>query len=256
MLRRIFSASIASVALVALAVPLLIVAFLIRLTSPGPALFRQQRVGKFSRPFVILKFRTMVADTAHLSPITIGIDTRITPIGSFLRRTKIDELPQLINVIKGEMNLVGPRPELPQYVNKYPAADRALVLSMAPGLTDFASIRYRNESQLLAETADPLEYYMRVLLPRKLRYARFYVRRATVSLDLYIIWLTICSLIRDASGKRVVPRNTPGCQPSRSLVHSKRQGDGQYTPSICCRPISGRITHDNEGDAPVSDNTA
>jgi lipopolysaccharide/colanic/teichoic acid biosynthesis glycosyltransferase len=208
MLRRFVSAAIAGIALFALAIPLLIVAVIIKLTSPGPVFFRQQRVGKFGRQFEILKFRTMIANATHLSAITIGRDERITPIGFFLRKTKIDELPQLLNVLKMEMNLVGPRPELPEYVRKYSAADRALILSVEPGLTDFASIRYRNESELLAGMINPLEYYERILIPRKLRYSRFYIRRANTRLDLYIIWLTFRSLLEDATAKTT--RGAPG----------------------------------------------
>jgi lipopolysaccharide/colanic/teichoic acid biosynthesis glycosyltransferase len=208
MLRRFVSAAIAGIALFALAIPLLVVALIIKLTSPGPVFFRQQRVGKLGRQFEILKFRTMIADTAHLSAITIGRDDRITPIGFFLRKTKIDELPQLLNVLKMEMNLVGPRPELPEYVRKYSAADRALILSVEPGLTDFASIRYRNESELLAGMINPLEYYERILIPRKLRYSRFYIRRVSIRLDFYIILLTVRSLLADATNKtaRGAPR--------------------------------------------------
>jgi lipopolysaccharide/colanic/teichoic acid biosynthesis glycosyltransferase len=201
MARRLIHAAIAGIALILLAIPLLIVALLVKLTSPGPALFRQQRVGKFGRQFRILKFRTMTDGTTSRSAITIGSDDRITPIGALLRRSKIDELPQLINVVKGDMNLVGPRPELPKYVSKYSAADRELVLSVEPGLTDFASIRYRRESEVLGAAENPAEYYERVLIPRKLRYARFYARRASIRLDFHIIGMTIRALLADAFGK-------------------------------------------------------
>lgn len=222
MRRRILNVSIASIALIALAVPLLLVGLLIRLTSHGPALFRQQRVGKLGRPFDILKFRTMTAGTSDLSAITIGKDKRTTPIGLLLRKTKIDELPQLINVLKGDMNVVGPRPELPEFVDTYSAADRTLILSVEPGITDFASIRYRNENELLAGVEHPLQYYREVLIPHKLRYARFYVRRSSMALDLYVICLTARSLIRDASSqtKRARPhlaRSPTKCSPSPLL---------------------------------------
>ena len=119
MLRRILNVTVAGIALIVLAIPLLIVAIIIKLTSPGPALFRQQRVGKFGRQFDIFKFRTMIADASHQSGVTVGDDARVTPVGSFLRKTKIDELPQLINVLRGDMSLVGPRPELQEFVRKY-----------------------------------------------------------------------------------------------------------------------------------------
>jgi lipopolysaccharide/colanic/teichoic acid biosynthesis glycosyltransferase len=198
MLRRSLNVSIAGTALLVFAVPLLIVALLIKLTSSGPALFRQRRVGKNGHTFEILKFRTMTADAARGAAITIGADWRITRIGAFLRRSKIDELPQLINVIKGDMNLVGPRPELSEYVEKYSTSDRNVVLSVAPGMTDFASVRFRRESDLLSTVEDPLDFYEHAILPRKLRYARFYVRRASLGTDCYIIGLTICSLFADA----------------------------------------------------------
>lgn len=204
--RRLINAAIAGIALIALAIPLLIVALIIKLTSPGPVLFRQPRVGKFGREFEILKFRTMFADAPARSGLTVGADDRITPFGAFLRRTKIDELPQLINVLKGDMNLVGPRPEVPEYVGKYSAADRTMVLSVEPGLTDFASVRYRHESELLGAAENPLDYYERVLMPRKLRYARFYIRRVGIGLDFYIIGLTIRSLFADSLGKALRSR--------------------------------------------------
>ena len=169
MLRRLLNATIAAIALIALSIPMLIIALMIKLSSPGRALFRQQRIGKQGRHFTILKFRTMTADAPQKSAITVGDDDRVTPIGSFLRRTKLDELPQLMNVLKGDMNLVGPRPELPQFVSNYSAADRELVLSVEPGLTDFASVRYRRESELLGTAESPLDYYERVLIWKKLR---------------------------------------------------------------------------------------
>jgi lipopolysaccharide/colanic/teichoic acid biosynthesis glycosyltransferase len=209
MSRRLLSAAIAAIALFVLSVPLLIVALIVKITSPGPALFRQTRIGKLGRPFAILKFRTMTAGASQQSAITVGRDARITRLGRFLRDTKIDELPQLMNVLKGDMNLVGPRPELPVFVQKYSAADRAIVLSLEPGMTDFASIRYRNESELLGAAEDPIALYEHVVLPRKLRYARFYARRASVAVDFYVIALTLRSLFADALGKTTaVPTGT------------------------------------------------
>jgi lipopolysaccharide/colanic/teichoic acid biosynthesis glycosyltransferase len=198
MLRKFLNVSIAATALLILAIPLLLIAVLIKLTSPGPALFRQQRVGKFGRPFHILKFRTMMFESSPGAGITIGRDPRITSTGAFLRKTKIDELPQLINVLKGDMSLVGPRPELPEFVRQYPPEDLKLVLSTEPGLTDFASICYRNESEVLGQMENPRAYYERVVIRKKLRYSRFYVRRASISLDAYVIWLTIRSIMNDA----------------------------------------------------------
>jgi lipopolysaccharide/colanic/teichoic acid biosynthesis glycosyltransferase len=168
---------------------------MIKATSPGPIFFRQIRVGRGGRPFSIYKFRTMVeSGPSALPKIGVGEPGSVTPVGRVLRRTKLDELPQLINVLAGTMNLVGPRPEIPEFVAKYSAEDQRIVLSVAPGLTDFASIRFRNEEVLLAAQKDPLAYYERVLMPAKLRYYRFYVRRASVGLDLYLIAQTILAL--------------------------------------------------------------
>ena len=223
MLRRILNVTVAGIALIVLAIPLLFVAIIIKLTSPGPALFRQQRVGKFGRQFDIFKFRTMIPDASHQSAITVGDDARVTRVGSFLRKTKIDELPQLINVLRGDMSLVGPRPELQEFVRKYSAADRKLIFSVEPGLTDFASIRYRDENELLGKADNPLEYYERVLIPRKLRYARFYVRRASIWLDFYVIGLTIRSLVGDSLCK------TARALPSReSRTPTKKSSPGVF----------------------------
>lgn len=220
--RRLLSAAIAAIALVVLSVPLLIVALVVKLTSPGPVLFRQTRIGKRGQPFKIFKFRTMIVGTTQQSAITVGRDARITVVGRFLRGSKIDELPQLINVLKGNMNLVGPRPELPVFVEKYSATDRAIVLSVEPGMTDFASIRYRNESELLGTAEEPIAFYEHVVMPRKLRYARFYARRAGVGIDCYVIGLTIRSLVADAlRGRMTAPsgvrRNLCVRAPARQL---------------------------------------
>jgi lipopolysaccharide/colanic/teichoic acid biosynthesis glycosyltransferase len=129
--------------------------------------------------------------------MTFGESGRVTPLGRALRTSKVDELPQLVNVLRGDMSLVGPRPELPEFVAKYSAADRAIVLSVAPGLADFASIRFRDESELLAGETDPQRTYEEVIMPAKLRYCRFYVRKASLRLDLYIIMRTVLVLIED-----------------------------------------------------------
>jgi lipopolysaccharide/colanic/teichoic acid biosynthesis glycosyltransferase len=165
----------------------------VRLDGPGPVLFRQSRVGRHGHSFAILKFRTM-------RPLPEGMDggaveQRVTRWGRLLRRTKIDELPQLLNVLAGDMSIVGPRPELASYVELWSCADRALVLSARPGLTDLASIAYHREEQLLAAQANPEEHYRRVIVPRKLRLCRFYVRRASTALDFWLIGQTIAVLL-------------------------------------------------------------
>ena len=188
-----------AVALAAMAVlwPLfLVIAILIKLDSRGPVFFRQQRVGRGGALFRIHKFRTMRTDAPTLGPqITIGDDNRITPAGRFLRRAKLDELPQLIDVLVGTMSLVGPRPEVPRYVALYPPELRDKVLSVRPGITDRASIEFRDESALLAAAADPEREYTEVVLPVKLRYAADYVDQATLGHDLRLIALTIKTLV-------------------------------------------------------------
>jgi lipopolysaccharide/colanic/teichoic acid biosynthesis glycosyltransferase len=169
-----------------------LIALAIKLDSPGPVFFRQQRVGRFGVPFRIHKFRTMAADAAQRGPqITVGDDPRITRFGGWLRRSKLDELPQLLDVLAGRMSIVGPRPEVPQYVALYPPALRDAVLSVRPGITDPVSLRYADESALLAAAEDPEREYVEVVMPAKLRAAADYARNATVWTDLGIIGRTL-----------------------------------------------------------------
>ena len=194
--KRLFDLMLATLGLLLLTPLLLALAAWIKLDSPGPAFFRQQRVGRFGTPFRIHKFRTMAHDPTGEGPqITIGNDTRITRAGKLLRRYKLDELPQLIDVLQGSMSIVGPRPELPRYVALYPPALRDKVLSVRPGITDLASIKFRDENALLARAADPEREYAEVVLPTKLRYAAEYVDHATLATDLRLIALTLKSLI-------------------------------------------------------------
>ena len=192
MAKRMFDLLGAAVALLLLAPLLAAVACWIKLDSPGPALFRQQRVGRHGRLFAIHKFRTMAADAVQRGPqLTVGNDLRITRAGSFLRRSKIDELPQLIDVLAGHMSLVGPRPELPAYVAHYPAELRDKVLAVRPGITDPVSLELADESELLGRAADPEREYVEVLLPTKLRAAVAYAERATLWTDLQVIGRTL-----------------------------------------------------------------
>jgi lipopolysaccharide/colanic/teichoic acid biosynthesis glycosyltransferase len=197
MAKRMFDLLGAALAL-ALLWPLLVaVGLWIKLDSPGPAMFRQQRVGRHGRLFEIHKFRTMVADAPEHGPqLTIGDDPRITRAGAFLRRSKIDELPQLLDVLAGHMSLVGPRPELPAYVAHYPAVLRDKVLAVRPGITDPVSLDLADESDLLGRAADPEREYVEVLLPRKLRAAAAYAERATLWTDLQVIGRTLRLLAR------------------------------------------------------------
>ncbi|MDQ1259417.1 MAG: sugar transferase [Giesbergeria sp.] len=196
MAKRLFDITLSLLALVLLCPLLLAVALWVRLDSPGPVLFRQQRVGRGGRLFGILKFRTMQvnAEAAGLQ-ITVGQDPRITSAGRWLRRSKLDELPQLLNVLRGEMSMVGPRPEVPRYVALYPADQRATVLSVRPGITDLASLAFRDESTLLARSADPERTYVEEILPIKLRHACDYVVRRSLWLDLRILALTALVLL-------------------------------------------------------------
>ncbi|RMD96254.1 MAG: sugar transferase [Calditrichaeota bacterium] len=193
-MKRIFDILFAGILLV-LTMPLnLIVAAAIKLSSPGPVFFKQERIGRFGVPFKIVKFRTM--RVAKSGPgITVSGDRRVTPLGRFLRKWKIDEIPQLWNILKGDMSFVGPRPEIPEYVARYQPEDM-VVFRVRPGLTDPATLKYRNEEQLLAKHADPLNFYLEEILPDKLRLARQYVQRRSLFTDLRIMVSTLTHIVR------------------------------------------------------------
>jgi lipopolysaccharide/colanic/teichoic acid biosynthesis glycosyltransferase len=191
MAKRVFDFVCSALGLLLLAPLLLVVSAWIRLDSRGPVFFRQERVGRFGVPFRIHKFRTMSHEARQGPQITVGADARITRAGSFLRRHKLDELPQLIDVLKGDMSLVGPRPEVPRYVAMYPQDLREKVLSVRPGITDPASLQFRDESGLLARAADPEREYVEVVMPAKLKLAAQYVERATLATDLHLIGRTL-----------------------------------------------------------------
>lgn len=191
MVSRVFDILFSLLALLILGLPMLLIAWWVRLDSPGPALFRQERVGRGGRLFRILKFRSMRVDAPATGPqITVGADPRITRSGAFIRRWKLDELPQFLNVLRGDMALVGPRPEMPRYVAIYPPETRDLVLSVRPGITDLASITYRHESEVLGASADPERTYREEILPAKLALCVDYVRRRSLWLDLVILMRT------------------------------------------------------------------
>lgn len=197
MSKRLFDLVLAGLGLIALAPVFAAIALWIKLDSPGPVFFRQVRVGQHGKPFRIHKFRTMVSTpgTAQLQ-ITVGNDTRITRSGRILRRFKLDELAQLVDVVLGSMSLVGPRPEVPKYVALYPDEVRDVILSVKPGITDPASIRFRNESEILAHAADPEREYVETILPMKLRHYVQYVNTRTLASDLRIILETLGAVIR------------------------------------------------------------
>ncbi len=195
LLKRLFDIAASAIGLLLLAPVLLGIAVWIKRDSPGPVFFRQERIGRHGQPFRIYKFRSMRQDNAGLQ-ITVGEDARITRSGRFIRAYKLDELPQLINVLLGDMSIVGPRPEVPRYVALYPAEVRAEVLSVRPGITDLASVQYRSESTLLAQSSNPEQTYVDTILPAKLALCRQYVRERSFWLDLRIIGMTLGILLK------------------------------------------------------------
>ncbi len=197
--QRSFDLLVALLALLLLSPLALGVALAVRLGSPGPVLFRQQRVGQHGRLFTLYKLRSMVADApARGLPLTVGADPRITRLGAWLRRTRLDELPQLLNVLRGDMSLVGPRPEVPRYVALYPAALRERVLALKPGLTDPASLAFLDEAAQLAAAADPEREYVQAVLPHKLKMSADYGETATLASDLRVLWRTLRRLLASA----------------------------------------------------------
>jgi lipopolysaccharide/colanic/teichoic acid biosynthesis glycosyltransferase len=205
MAKRLFDLLCAGLGLFLLLPLLLLLAVWIKLDSRGPIFFRQERVGRHGRPFLIHKFRSMqVGAPARGLQITVGADPRITRAGRFLRASKLDELPQLWDVLRGAMSLVGPRPEVPKYVALYPEELRRVVLSVRPGITDLASLEYRDESALLAAAADPEREYMEVVLPAKLALSARYVREASLGGDLRLIAGTLAVLL--SRSRRTGPR--------------------------------------------------
>jgi lipopolysaccharide/colanic/teichoic acid biosynthesis glycosyltransferase len=191
--RRALDVATAAAGLAVLGPVLVGIGALVRLTSPGPALFRQERVGRDGRPFEILKFRTMVAG-GQGPQVTRAGDARVTRVGRLLRRTKLDELPQLVNVLRGDMSLVGPRPEVPRYVAMYTPEQRR-VLSVRPGITDWASIAYADEEAVLARYPDLERAYVEEVMPRKLALNLRYLERRGLATDLAILWQTARALV-------------------------------------------------------------
>ena len=195
LLKRLFDMAASGIGLLLLAPLLLVLAAWIKCDSAGPVFFLQERVGLCGKLFRIIKFRSMRQH--HAGPqITVGEDARITRSGRFIRAYKLDELPQLINVLLGDMSLVGPRPEVPRYVALYPADVGEEVLSVRPGMTDLASVQYRSESDLLAASSDPERTYTTVILPAKLALYQQYVRQRSLWLDVRIICVTFGILFK------------------------------------------------------------
>ncbi|MBI5870573.1 MAG: sugar transferase [Actinobacteria bacterium] len=196
MAKRLFDLVLSGLGLILLAPLFLVIAIWIKLDSPGPVFFRGRRVGRKGTDFRIIKFRSMSTDAPLTGPeLTAGEDQRITKAGRLLRRSKLDELPQLINVFKGEMSLVGPRPEVRRYVDLF-AEDYREILEMRPGITDLASLEYRAEAELLGKSDDPEAFYTVNVLPEKIRLAKEYRRHSSVWYDLLLISRTIAALAR------------------------------------------------------------
>lgn len=196
MIKRLFDLVASGIGLLLLAPVFAVIAIVIKRESPGSVFFRQERVGLHGRTFRIHKFRTMVTSGEGKGPlITIGADRRITASGAFLRKYKLDELAQLVDVFVGDMSLVGPRPEVPKYVALYPADVRDTVLSVRPGITDLASIEYKDENALLGQSDDPERTYVEEVMPAKLRYCVEYVRNRSIWLDLCIIFRTLAAIV-------------------------------------------------------------
>ncbi|MEW6409354.1 MAG: sugar transferase [Nitrospirota bacterium] len=170
------------------------ISILIKKEDKGPVFYRGVRVGRYGKSFMIFKFRTMVINAEKIGgSSTADDDPRITRIGKFLRRYKLDELPQLINVLKGEMSLVGPRPQVPWAVELY-SEEEKLLLSIRPGITDYASIKFKNESEILKGSTEPDKDYLEKIAPEKLRLGLEYVKKKSLWVDLKIIFATIKAL--------------------------------------------------------------
>lgn len=193
--KRAFDILCSFLGLTVLSPVLLVVSVLVAVTSPGGVFFRQERIGKDGKPFRIFKFRSMRKDNAGLK-ITTGNDSRITPVGRFLRKSKIDELPQLINVLVGDMSFVGPRPEVADYVNLYTPYQRQVLL-VRPGITGLASIRFRNENDLLTASDDPNRTYVEQIMPQKIDLDLEYIPHASVFYDIKLIFQTFAVVIKE-----------------------------------------------------------
>ena len=196
-MKRLFDILLSGLGLLIISPLFLIVAIWIKLDSPGPIFYRQVRVGRYNKDFRIFKFRSMRIGSDKGSLVTIGgRDPRITRSGYFIRKFKIDELPQLINVLVGDMSLVGPRPEVRHYVN-YWTEEQMHVLDVRPGITDPASINFRNENELLAQAEDPEKYYIEVIMQEKIKLYLDYVKKNSLWYDIKLIFQTFWVIIKE-----------------------------------------------------------
>lgn len=191
MLKRAFDIAVSFTGLILLSPVFIAVSILIKLDSKGPVFYKQKRVGKDNTDFTVLKFRTMNVNSDRESLLTVGSkDKRITKLGSILRKYKLDEFPQLINVLLGDMTFVGPRPEVRKYVDYYDD-DQKKVLCVKPGITDVASILYRNENEILGTVSDPEQYYVEEIMPEKIKYNLEYINSSSVFKDVKVIFKTL-----------------------------------------------------------------
>lgn len=195
MLKRIFDITLSLFGLIILLPFMLIIAILIKFDSKGTVFFKQIRITKGGKEFKIFKYRTMKAGSDKYSQITVGKDERITKIGSFLRKYKLDEIPQLINVLIGDMSLVGPRPEVPKYVVLY-TDEQKEILKVRAGITDYASIEFSDENDLLASEKNPEEAYIEKIMPKKIELNKKYLSEISVLTDIRIILLTIKKILK------------------------------------------------------------
>ena len=197
MLKKSFDVVFAFLGLILVSPLLLVIAILIKRESPGPVFYRGERIGKNGKPFRIFKFRTMVPEAEKLGgPSTAGDDPRLLKIGHFLKKYQLDEIPQLINILKGEMSLVGPRPEVKMYVDMMTPGERNTILSVAPGMTDLASLWNFSEWKILEGSPDPEKTYMEKIRPTKIKLQMEYVKNCSFLLDLKIILKTILKLFQ------------------------------------------------------------
>lgn len=195
MFKRLFDIIFSALGIIILSPIFLLLWFTIKLESHGPALFMQTRVGKNNKDFKLIKFRSMYLNSESFGQLTVGMrDPRITNVGYTLRKYKLDELPQLLNVLKGDMSLVGPRPEVRKYVNMY-TTEQMKVLEVNPGITDYASIQFINENQLLANAENPDEYYINNIMPKKLEMNLQYIKSNNPFKDISLILKTIFRII-------------------------------------------------------------
>jgi len=195
LLKRIFDITLSLFGLIILLPFMLIIAILIKFDSKGTVFFKQIRITKGGKEFKIFKYRTMKAGSDKYSQITVGKDERITKIGSFLRKYKLDEIPQLINVLIGDMSLVGPRPEVPKYVALY-TDEQKEILKVKAGITDYASIEFSDENDLLASEEDPEKEYIEKIIPKKIELNKKYLSEISVLTDIRIILLTIKKILK------------------------------------------------------------